>query len=337
MPSRGRPRLSVIICTYDMAREAPRTIRSAAAPYQGGVDADEYEVIVVDNGSPERLVDTLGEHPAPNVRIVDMPTPKPSPVFAMNWVAREVATGDLLLFAIDGARLFSDRLYEQTLAAQAVSADPLVYTLSWHLGPKIQTESIAEGYDQAVEDEMLAEHGWPDRAASLFEMSALAGSSRFGFFRPPPESNGFTVTRAAFDRLGGYDERFTSPGGGLCNLEMFSRHATAPGAEPVCLLGEGTFHQVHGGVATSGRREWGDFDREHEAIFGTTFEMPSFDPLYFGTLRPEVLPFLSESVAVVRGGDQPEAVGQVGVRRPPDRPPRRGRWASRLARFRPRR
>lgn len=332
MPTRGRPRLSVIICTYDMAREGPRTIRSADVPYQRDVDADDYEVIVVENGSTERLSTVLGPEPSPNVRIVDMPTPQPSPVFAMNWAAREVARGDLLLFAIDGARIFSDGLYEQTLAAHEMADDALVYTLSWHLGPKIQTFSIEEGYDQAVEDEMLAEHCWPDRPASLFEMSVLAGSSRFGFFRPPAESNGFTITRARFDEIGGYDERFTSAGGGLCNLEMFSRHATAPGATPVCLLGEGTFHQVHGGIATSGRKEWGDFDREHEQIFGSTFELPAFEPLYFGTVRPEVMPFLSESIDLARD----QADGGPDGSEASEPPPAPKRWARRFARFRPR-
>jgi hypothetical protein len=195
---------------------------------------------------------------------------------------------------------------------------------------------VREGYDQAVEDRLLAEHGWPDRPASLFDMSVLAGSSRFGFFVPPAESNGFSITRRRFDELGGYDERFTSPGGGLCNLEMFSRHATAPDAHPICLLSEGTFHQVHGGIATSGRVEWGDFDREHEQIFGSTFELPQFASTYFGPLRPEVVPFLELSVETAR-----TTVTQTGDiatidDQPSEPPPKPARRARRFARLRPR-
>ncbi|WP_210235973.1 glycosyltransferase, partial [Mesorhizobium sp. M1C.F.Ca.ET.144.01.1.1] len=46
-----RPILSVIICIHDMNREAPRTILSACCPYQKDVSPEDYEVIVVDNGS----------------------------------------------------------------------------------------------------------------------------------------------------------------------------------------------------------------------------------------------------------------------------------------------
>jgi glycosyltransferase involved in cell wall biosynthesis len=47
--------LSIIICVYNMAREAPRTILSALPPYQKHVDGSEYEVIVVDNGSSQPI------------------------------------------------------------------------------------------------------------------------------------------------------------------------------------------------------------------------------------------------------------------------------------------
>ena len=46
-----RPDVSVIVVVYNMAREAPRTLRSLAADYQRYIDADDYEIIVVDNGS----------------------------------------------------------------------------------------------------------------------------------------------------------------------------------------------------------------------------------------------------------------------------------------------
>ena len=47
-----RPSLSVVVVAYDMARELPRTLRSLAPDYQQGIAADDYEVVVVDNGSP---------------------------------------------------------------------------------------------------------------------------------------------------------------------------------------------------------------------------------------------------------------------------------------------
>ena len=63
---RRRPRLSVILCVYDMPREAPRTILSAAVPYQKDVTADDYEVLVINGvasrySDAHRVVDPVGD------------------------------------------------------------------------------------------------------------------------------------------------------------------------------------------------------------------------------------------------------------------------------------
>ncbi|MGH9380116.1 MAG: glycosyltransferase [Thermoanaerobaculia bacterium] len=291
-----RPRLSVILCTYDMPREAPRTILSAGVPYQKDVEAAAYEVIVVDNGSTRKLDGRERGRLPPGVTLVDMPQPRPSPVFAMSWAARELARGDILLFAIDGARIFTDRLYAETLAAHDLVEGAFVYTLAWHLGPKVQMESTAEGYDREVEDRLIAESGWPDRPDGLFDIAVFAGSSSMGYFRPINESNAFSMRRELFKRLGGYDERFTSPGGGMCNLEIFRRYVTRPRARNVCLLSEGTFHQVHGGVATS--RPWGyhPFEVEYREATGEDFEPPAYEALYLGAPRPSARRFLRQSL-----------------------------------------
>ena len=41
------------------------------------------------------------------------------------------------------------------------------------------------------------------------------------------------------------------PGGGYANLDLFERLAQAPGVTPASILGEGTFHQFHGGTTTN--------------------------------------------------------------------------------------
>ena len=43
----------------------------------------------------------------------------------------------------------------------------------------------------------------------------------------------------------------STPGGGFVNLDLWCRALELPGIRPVVLLGEGTFHQLHGGVATN--------------------------------------------------------------------------------------
>ena len=48
---RRKPAVSVVVVVYNMAREAPRTLYSLSAAYQRDISAEDYEVIVVDNGS----------------------------------------------------------------------------------------------------------------------------------------------------------------------------------------------------------------------------------------------------------------------------------------------
>jgi glycosyltransferase involved in cell wall biosynthesis len=290
----GRPKLSVVICTYNMAREAPRTVRSALPPYQKGVEPGDIEVIVIDNGSTLPLPPMLQDR-ADGVQFIRMPEPRPSPVFAMNFAAG-LCRGDHLLFAIDGARIFSERLYAETLRAHAIIEDAFVYTLGWHLGRKVQMESVQEGYDQAAEDALLDKSGWPDDPDALFDISVLGGSSGGGYFSPIAESNAFSMSRQLFHTLGGYDERFMSPGGGLANLELFSRYVTRPSARNLCLLSEGTFHQVHGGIATSGKSDWGAFNREFEAIYSRPFAMPNYEALLVGRPRRKARRFFVESL-----------------------------------------
>lgn len=300
-PSRVAPKLSVILCVYNMPREAPRTILSALPNHQQGIAPEDYEVIVVDNGSSspieEQFISAL-----PNVvTYVRYPHATKSPVHAMNWAATEIATGEHLLFAIDGARIFSPRLFATTLSAHAAIETAFVYALSWHLGPKPQMQSVEEGYDQEFEDRLIESSGWPAAPDGLFDISVFAGSSRLGFFMPVMESNAFSMSRSLLSLIGGYDERFTSPGGGLCNLELFARYVAHPHCQKVCLLSDGTFHQVHGGIATSGVGLWDDFMAEYSAIFGRSFESPPrFTPIYFGQPRPAMDRFLKQSADGLR-------------------------------------
>lgn len=292
-------KLSIIIAVYNMAREAPRTVLSACLPYQKDVNPDEYEVIVLDNGSdvPFQLDPDLTATLRPTPKIIRIDAARPSPVFALNWAARELAAAPNLMFCIDGARIFSDRLVSNMLRGLALFPDAFVYALACHIGPKMQLESTKEGYNQAIEDQLIREAGWPGDPTGLYRVSVFAASSRAGFFRPISESNSFSLPRDLLNRHGGFDERFTSPGAGLANLEIFSRYVTRPDAKNVCLLSDVTFHQVHGGIATSGIVQSQAFRSEYASIFGRDFAAKGYEAVYLGQIRPEAKALLSQSVA----------------------------------------
>jgi hypothetical protein len=122
---------------------------------------------------------------------------------------------------------------------------------------------------------------WREEPKLLFEHSVYAGSSRNGYFSPLAESNAFTIRREDLLRVGIFNPEFTSPGGGYCNLEIFSRYTADPETLNVCLLNEGTFHQFHGGVATSKKISQSVFKQEYEGIFGKKYIIPDYDRFYF--------------------------------------------------------
>ena len=163
-----------------------------------------------------------------------------------------MARGEYLAVIVDGARMASSRLVAHTLMGAKLCTDPAVFSLSWHLGPDVQNKSMLEGYNQAVEDELLDSIDWPHDSNRLFEISTLAQSSGGGFLGGVPSEFSWICTRRdTFLALGGFDEAFQSPGGGQVNHDFRNRLMTRPGITPVMLLGDGVFHQFHGGVATN--------------------------------------------------------------------------------------
>jgi len=295
-----RPGLSVIVVFRDMAREAPRTLFTLSERYQRGVDPSRYEVIAVDAGSAVPLDAALVEAHGPRFTLLRTP-PSPSPSAAINEAVRR-SNGAAVMVCIDGARMLTPGVVRYTLDAFRTWDDPLVATLAWHLGPKIQNESMLEGYDQSVEDRLLDSVDWRRDGYELFRIAAFAGSSRCGWFLPLSESNGVAVRRETYDRLGGFDEGFRTAGGGLVNLD-FHRRACVTAGPVVHLLGEGTFHQFHGGVATNvpvARHPFPLFHEEYLRLRGEPFSPPTALPVVLGSMPPQALPFLEQSITEAR-------------------------------------
>ena len=292
----NRPALSVVVVTYDMARELPRTLRSLSTPYQRGIAADDYEVIVVDNGSPEPVDPAILEGFPARLRATHLDPAPPAPARAAN-TGIALAQADVVGLILDGARMASPGLLARALLACRVAERPVVATLGWHLGPTRHMDAADSDYDRDTEDALLASTGWEDDGYALFSVSTLAASSARGWFRPMGESNGLFMPRSLWDELGGLDERFALPGGGLSNHDLFRRACELDGAQLVVLLGEGTFHQIHGGAATSGRFTWDEMHDEYVALRGRPYSPPANERLYVGGVPPATLPILADSAA----------------------------------------
>jgi glycosyltransferase involved in cell wall biosynthesis len=289
------PKLSVIVIVHDMRREAPRTLFSLSPTYQRGVEADDYEVIVVENGSTAPLSKDEVQRIAPSFSYRWHGTSSASPAEAVN-LGVELARAERVAVCVDGARILSPGIVRYMLAAFRAFANPFVCTLGWHLGAEVQNISITKGYEQAVEDRLLDSVDWRANGYALFSISALALSCREGWFSTIAESNCFALGRNEFVRLGGFCEAFNSPGGGLVNLDFFSLACSAPEVTPVLLLGEGTFHQFHGGIATNvsmANHPWDKFHEEYVRIRGKPYAPPVFNPDYLGRLSPEARRFLA--------------------------------------------
>jgi hypothetical protein len=289
-------KLSVIVVFHDMQREAVRTLHSLSRMGQTGIADLEYEVIAIDNGSSRPLQPAHFAAFQEDMAHINLQTDAVSPVDAVNLGAR-IAKGEYIAVIVDGARMASPGLISTSLLGTQLAAEPFVFALAWHLGPKIQNVSMLEGYDQAAEDALLESIAWPSDGYRLFDISTIASSSEKGFLTGvPPETSWFCMKRSTFLKMGGFYEGFTSPGGGLVNHDFRNRVLEIPGIVPVGVLGEGVFHQFHGGVATNvplKDHPWENFDQEYRRLRGAAFTpVAGPEPLYVGSMNAAARRFI---------------------------------------------
>jgi len=281
--------LSVVVIFFNMRREAERTLYSLSKTYQKNLGDISYEVIAIDNGSSEPLnegsVKAFGE----NFRYFYFDTSIPSPCGALNYGV-QISRGRLITLCIDGARILSPGILYYSAIASRTYNNPFVYTLSMHIGRKAQNYLAEENYSQRDEDILIDSINWKRNGYSLFEISSVALSSGDGYFSKLNESNCITMPRSAYQKTGGFDERFKSAGGGLTNLEFFNRLNKSMDMDPIMLLGEATFHQFHGGTATNvplKDHPWKKMDEEYTLITGKPYHPHRRKPVYFGDVHPK--------------------------------------------------
>lgn len=286
-----RIRLSVVVVAYDMAREVQRTIFTMSPDYQQ-LPCSDYEVILIDNGSNcDYDVNNLHSI-CPNLTFIRIEQAKQSPVEALNY-GISIARGGVICACIDAARMASPNLLKTGLAACEADYRTVAGALSFHLGLVPQNASVRNGYNQSAEDKLLETVNWRANGYELYRISAFDPSSRFGLYNCPAETNALFMSRELWTKCGGFDARFSSKGGGLTNLDIWARLCESEDNVIVTLLGEGTFHQFHGGVATNAIEDdvWTEMHEEYVRVRGVDFRLPARTPLLFGSLNPWILEF----------------------------------------------
>jgi len=299
--SERKPAVSVVVVVYNMAREAPRTLYSLSTAYQRDIAPEDYEVIVVDNGSSPPFDASVLDKLEGNFRLIRLdPAPK-SPAHALN-VGLEAARGDVIGLMIDGARMVTPGLLHFARAGVGLYPRAVVATLGWYLGLDQQRWSQEAGYNKDREDQLLESVNWREDGYRLFDISAADETTVDGWFAAVCESNALFLSRENWTALDGVDERFDVPGGGFVNLDLIIRAFELPDSVLVVLLSEGTFHQLHGGIATNAsHREitasvtaWRN---QYEAIRGRPWApVNKAERAYIGALPRPALKHLARSM-----------------------------------------
>ncbi len=296
------PEVSFIVIVYNMPLQAEKTLQSLTAQYQEGVSEQDYEVIVVENESANTLSQDFLRTLPGNFSYHLRAEKEPTPVHAINHGAG-ISRGRYLCVMIDGARMVTPGVVKNILRGHRMHDKTVVTVPGYHIGDQLQQDAVDNGYGVAEDQALIRSIGWPLEGYRLFDISCFSGSCAPGFFRPNSESNCISIPRDLWAALGGLDTRFNLRGGGLVNLDLYRRACEYPGVEHVVLIGEGTFHQFHGGVTTGGEARAvrdafiEEIKHQYEELRGEPYQSPQTAPIFLGEISQQVLRFVQSSAA----------------------------------------
>ncbi len=285
--------LTIVVVFYNMRREAARTLCSLSRAYQEGVADIDYEVIAIENGSDEaqKLEAEFVRSFGPEFRYLDLGADAtPSPATALNRGIRE-GRGNAFALMIDGAHVLTPGVLHFGLKGLAAYAPAIVATQQWYVGPGQQGDAMDNGYDQDYEDRLFDSIRWPNAGHRLFEIGHFVGDRDWldGVW----ESNCMFVPRSLIAQVGGFDESFSVAGGGYANLELYERLGSSPDITVCTIMGEGSFHQTHGGTTTNQtdaaerRSRVFGYSGQYAELRGRPFKGPG-KPLHFVGRIPNV-------------------------------------------------
>lgn len=299
LDSEAPPLISIIVIVYDMPVQALNTLYSLSHFHQCEADQATYEVIVVENRSDNLIPSSeLSKLPG-NFRYFLRDETGVSPAPAINF-ALSVSRGSYIGLMIDGARMVTPGVLHNVLLAIRLAEEPLVLVPGYHLGDSEHQLQDPALYNVSVEQEMLSNLNWKHDGYELFRRCCLSGANRHGFFHPFMECNCIFASKNLFMEMGGADEKFDLGGGGSLNLYIYFRLAMHPRTTLFILPGEGSFHQIHGGITTTKIEDREEILRTHRnqlnAILGHSFYSPKIEPTFLGKIPPQALPWLEFSV-----------------------------------------
>lgn len=294
------PKLSVVIVAYKMASQIENTLFTLSVAYQKGVNASDFEIILIENESDDMISKQNIRRLGQNIRYFRRKEESQSPVNAVNYGVSKASAKHVAIM-IDGARMLTPRVLKYMIEISSHQSNYVISVPGYHIGRKLQQEAVNEGYGQVEEARLMCSVNWFKNGYELFKISCFSGSSARGYFADLSESNCLCVPKSIYHQIGGMDPRFNSHGGGYANLDLYKRLLLHPGSELYLLFGEGCFHQFHNGATTGGshverQQTMREICNQYKAIRGEAFIPARRQATFYGCVEDSVWPFIKDSI-----------------------------------------